>query len=224
MACFDTYPTKTWQLADVDPNRGEYTWGGTSGSYTFVVPASVTSISMVGIGGGAGSESESAFSGSGGSLRYKNNLAVTPGESLQITFNTPGGWSNPGATVTVQRGATVLLRAVAGLPGSNNIHGQNIGDGGGNGGPGVLGGSCGAKYGGDAGRYLGNGGVGGSGGLNGSGTTLYGEPGSGAALGAGRGTQSGSSCGGSGSSGGGSGAGLRIIWPGTTRQFPYLAQ
>ena len=48
----------------------------TPGTYCWVAPAGVTSVSIVSIGGG---------SGSGGALAYKNNITVVPGNSYQVT-------------------------------------------------------------------------------------------------------------------------------------------
>jgi hypothetical protein len=77
----------------------------TFGNYTFVVPAGVTSISAVTIGGGGGGGS-GAFTysnqfndvmcsagggGGGGALAYRNNIAVTPGQTIYITVGAGGG-------------------------------------------------------------------------------------------------------------------------------------
>ena len=56
----------------------EYT---TAGTYTWVCPAGVTSVSVVCIGGGG---TGGAYGGSGGSLAYKNNITVSPGTSYTI--------------------------------------------------------------------------------------------------------------------------------------------
>ena len=82
----------------------------TAGTYSFVVPAGVTSVSAVVVGAGGGGASSSgcpnqAFygapkrrGGAGGSLRWQNNIAVTPGETLEVVVGTggPGGSSSGG--------------------------------------------------------------------------------------------------------------------------------
>ena len=75
------------------------------GSGSFVVPAGVTSISAVciGSGGAGGFDGVNAPSGGGGALAYANGVAVTPGETLTVTFN--------GTSVSILRGSTVLVRA-----------------------------------------------------------------------------------------------------------------
>lgn len=77
--------------ATVPPVTGqvEYTSPGT---YTFVVPAGVTSISVLGIGaGGGGNGSTSGCAGGGGgALGYANNVSVTPGDSHTIIVGDVG--------------------------------------------------------------------------------------------------------------------------------------
>ena len=48
----------------------------TAGTYSWVAPAGVTSVSVVAIGAGG---SGGCFGGSGGGLGYKNNYTVIPG-------------------------------------------------------------------------------------------------------------------------------------------------
>lgn len=58
----------------------------TPGTFTFVVPTGVTSVSALCVGaGGSGSYSWANSSGSGGGLAYANNIAVTPGQSITVT-------------------------------------------------------------------------------------------------------------------------------------------
>ena len=63
------------------------------GSYTFTVPAGVTSISAVLIGGGGGSSANffgtTVEGGAGGTLVYAT-LLVTPGESLSVVVGDGG--------------------------------------------------------------------------------------------------------------------------------------
>ena len=74
-------------------------------SATWVVPEGVTSICVVCIGRGAGAP-DTLNSGTGGSLRYVNNIPVTPGESLSV--------SETATYARLVRGSTVLCQAAAG--------------------------------------------------------------------------------------------------------------
>jgi len=143
----------------------EYT---SSGTYTFIVPAGITSISAVAVGAGS-----SGFgiisSGTGGALRYLNNYAVTPGQAITVQVN--GG---DGYTSSLTASSTIILSA-----GLGNLN--CVGTGGGNGGAGqgysapnyiAPGGGGAGGYsgnGGDGGIYVGAGGSGGGGGGGGSG-------------------------------------------------------
>lgn len=72
---------------------------------TWVVPSGVTSISIVTIGGGASGIYRDTYvapcGGGGGGLAYNNNVTVTPGETLTITYGPGQGGSNNGSTVFV---------------------------------------------------------------------------------------------------------------------------
>ena len=61
------------------PGQQAYT---TAGTYTWVAPAGVTSVSAVAIGGGG--SGTSLGSGGGGGLRYVNNYTVTPGSGYPV--------------------------------------------------------------------------------------------------------------------------------------------
>ena len=79
------------------------------GTYSFVVPANVESISMVAVGGGGGGAQAIALGagGGGGALAYNNNVAVTPGETLTVVVSTGGspgdGAGSAGGTSSVTR-------------------------------------------------------------------------------------------------------------------------
>jgi hypothetical protein len=70
----------------------------TAGTYTFTVPAGVTSVSTVCVGGGGGGAigdgSNYGSGGSGAGLAYGNNISVTPGESLTVIVGAGGGQSS----------------------------------------------------------------------------------------------------------------------------------
>lgn len=156
-----------------------------SSTGTFTVPSGVSSISAVAVGAGGvgrpGGYSGGNFGtgGAGGSLRYANNIAVTPGETLTVTI---GAYS---AATTISRNGTVLVCGAGGGDGYNgsyntyggsaNYYGTNVGTGGdgGAGGNNIDGYGSYGTGGGGAGGYTGNGGAGcsapASSGANGSG-------------------------------------------------------
>lgn len=246
----------------------------TAGTFSWVAPVGVTSVSVVAVGaGGASGGCSPRVGGAGGSLAYKNNISVTPGNSYVVVVAPSGGGSGTSSYFI----NTSTVNAPSGGTGSTCLSATPTGDGGGRGGGSVT--SCFSQNaGGGAGGYTGNGGAGGAA-ASGRGNT--GSAGSGGGGGGGGG---GSSSGGSGPGGGGgvgllgqgsSGAGggggfcnfcaaqggrggsggcngqpgafgspgrggglygggagwgsasgaaargaVRIIWPGTTRQFP----
>ncbi|QJC56138.1 hypothetical protein HC248_01424 [Polaromonas vacuolata] len=68
----------------------------TPGTFTWVVPTGVTSVSVVTVGAGNNFVSHSTtITGGGGALGYKNSVSVTPGASIEIVVGSP---SNPGGT------------------------------------------------------------------------------------------------------------------------------
>jgi hypothetical protein len=235
---FDEYTTLSGQQ--------EFT---TPGTYTWIAPAGVTSVSVVAIGPGA------TNAGGGGGLTWANGLSVTPGVSYTIVVGA-GGYTGYGTTTSNYSSFNeTACMALGGFSG---------GGGGGSGGQAQyasgatsFGGGNGGRWGGGAGGYTGNGGVGygnnnttnagssgsgggGGGGGNqafpnnggGGGTGLYGLGSDGTYPGGGGSGGSNSSSGGtasvSGSYGGGgvyggsnkgAGGAVRIIW-GTGRSFP----
>ena len=116
-----------------------------SGQYTWVAPAGVTSVSVVAIGrGGNGTSSKG---GAGGGLGYKNNITVVPGNSYSVGV----GYSSCGSffcSIALVRGRNATTCGGCG------VGGTFVGDGGGNGG------STSHYGGGGAGGYSGNGGAG----------------------------------------------------------------
>jgi hypothetical protein len=161
------------------PGQDAYT---TAGTYTWIAPAGVTSVSAVCVGGGGGGENYYGSGGGGGALAYANNISVTPGSSYTVVVGaagvrdtatatgvngTDGGDSSFINTSTVAAGGGKRGRSYTG---DNNIR---IADGGtviaGTGGAGGAGngvyGAGGKVYtgagGGGAGGYSGTGGRGG---------------------------------------------------------------
>ena len=141
-----------------------------AGAYSFVVPAGVTSVSVVTVGAGAsGQQGQWGNGGGAGNLRYVNDIAVTPGETLAVQVGAGGVsssganffWQARGQSSYLQRSSTLLVSAAGGGPGSG-CSGTSVGTGG-NGG-------FGSSSGGGAGGYAGDGGsvTGGSGGDGGA--------------------------------------------------------
>ena len=184
----------------------------TAGSYSFTVPADVTSVSIVAVGGGGGGGSRSATgnthgSGGGGALYYVNDYAVTPGSTLDVVVGSGGNPSTgnlsnstDGGDSYVQLSSTDIVRAKGGGRGTGLSGGSGgsavdcVGDGGGSGGAGTRISNAGTG-GGGAGGYSGNGGAGGATGNDGTG-------------GAGGGGGQHHSSGTNGSTGGGGGVGV----------------
>lgn len=152
----------------------EYT---TAGTYTWIVPAGVTSISMVAVGGGCSgrtaSSSSPGLSGAGGALAYRNNISVTPGQSITVNVgaggtspNTVGQYTFGGdsyvtvssANVCVAMGGTSALFVDPGISGQVTYRGGY--------GAGASTGQ--SSGGGGAGGYAGEGGKGNSGSTNGA--------------------------------------------------------
>lgn len=194
----------------------------TPGTYTWVAPVGVTSVSVVCVGGGAGQTTVngeySAYGGAGGGLGYKNNISVVPGQSYTVVVGAGGAADTSGGNSYF-----IGTSTVAGFRGALTTGGTYTGDGGGNGGGGGLqgtyGGERGVGGGGGAGGYSGNGGKGGDmnipgdsgngGGGGGGGGREYGGAGGGGGVGI---LGAGSSGGGgtyyaSAASGGGAGSG-----------------
>lgn len=136
------------------------------GTYTFYVPAGVTSVSMVSVGAGGGgsrgarytsasdpnsitayspipgSLTTAFYSGGGGGLAYKNSVSVTPGQPLTVFVGRAGtgalSGDDPGQdSYVANAGGTKLVQAGGGSSGSSGAGGAVIvGDGGGTGGAG----------------------------------------------------------------------------------------
>jgi hypothetical protein len=167
--------------AGISPPSATQTWTTGSGSqiynstgtYSWVAPTNVTSVSVVMVGSGATAVSSSR-GGGGASLRYVNNYSVTPGSSYTVGVNQGSTkdsyWISTG---TVIAGGTITS---AGGTGSG-------GCGGGNGGSNTAG-----RAGAGAGGYTGAGGnassinssagTSGSGGGGGSGASTFSGSGS----------------------------------------------
>jgi hypothetical protein len=214
------------------------------GTYTWTAPAGVNDVSVVCIGGGGGGGPNNG--GNGGSLGWKNNIPVIPGQTYTVVVGRGGyGGSNDFSYRKGEDSYFINLSTVGaqGSGGLGQLIGEYYGAGGGRGGSGYWGG-------GGAGGYAGNGGgfngissitpTGGAGGCGGNGSFPSGDGGGVGIFGQGSdgfnavgGGAGGAGSGGSGNLyGGGGGVGdgnfggnnggggaVRIIW-GPNRQFP----
>jgi len=150
------------------------------GTYSWVAPTGVTSVSVVAVGGGGGSTYGSG--GGGGALNYGNNIAVTAGSSYTVIVG-DGGYraqSSSGGAGGQSRftvGANFMAAGGGTYGGAGGTRTGGLSTGGGTGGSGTN------QGGGGAGGYSGAGGAGGS--SSGSGTN--GGAGAGGAAGGGRG-------------------------------------
>lgn len=145
-------------LAGSSVTNGEAVYT-TPGTYTFVVPTGITSVSAVCVGGSGGNQIWDC-GGYGGNLRYKNNIAVTEGDSLTVIVGAGGaGPSGTGGNSSFVDVSVVCARGGQAVGGSQT--GTDAGDGGGNGGASYTSPGGGQHHGGGgAGGYSGNGGNG----------------------------------------------------------------
>jgi len=150
------------------PAQGQIVYEGpTDGSgntlFSFVVPSSVTSISVVCVTAGLNR-------GGGGQLAYGNNIAVTAGETLTVMASGGNRTEGMGRSFSqLLRGATVLVSSGNDPNGGNNNSGTNLSGGGAGGTPnGFVGGGA-AGYTGPGGSGTGGTGISGSGGGGGAG-------------------------------------------------------
>jgi hypothetical protein len=152
----------------------------TPGTYSWVAPNGVTSVSAVAVGGGgAGYNSWANAAGAGAGLGWKNNITVVPGNSYTVVVGA-GGVKNGGAggnsyfinltTVAGYGGGNASSGANTSGPNANSYGGGYVGDGGGAGG--------------NAPNYAGGGGAGGYSGTGGNAQSLP-ATGSGGAAGGG---------------------------------------
>ena len=97
----------------------------TSGTYNFVVPAGITSVSAVTVGAGGGGawamfQAGPGAGGGGGGLSY-GTFTVTPGETLTVVVGAGGagghfsnGNGQPGGYSLIKRGSTILIQGGGG--------------------------------------------------------------------------------------------------------------
>ena len=83
-----------WPFQPALPGSDSYT---TAGTFTWVAPAGVVSVSVVAVGAGSGGGSSSG--GEGGGLGYTNNISVTPGSSYVVVVGAGGAGGLPDAFI-----------------------------------------------------------------------------------------------------------------------------
>jgi hypothetical protein len=134
----------------------------TPGTYTWVAPVGVKSVSVVAVGaGGRGLAtffSSNRCGGGGGGLGWKNSIPVTPGQSYTVVVGASGNIAQDSYFISPS-----IVKGGAGVRGNDGgAGGTYVGDGGGNGGAGriasFINGFVGGGGGGGAGGYTGNGG------------------------------------------------------------------
>ena len=115
----------------------------TAGTYQWVCPAGVTKVSAVAIGpGGNGFQvyynqtSTRPISGAGGGLGWKNNIAVTPGQTYTVRVGTSGTLDSYFISTSTVRGGYGVNGSI--YPSAAAAGGTYTGDGGGNGGSSPL--------------------------------------------------------------------------------------
>lgn len=161
----------------------------TGGTFTFVVPTGITSVSVVCVGGGGAGGYYGTGAGSGGGLRYKNNITVTPGQSIAVSAPAFAQFGSPGGNAEFGTNGVSAFYFFGGGGGSGG--GASVGTGS------TIGGAAdGGGNGGSTGFYAGGGGAGGYSGNGGNAGTSPGASGSAGA-------------------GGGGGGGYGVSFPGT---------
>lgn len=122
----------------------------TPGTYTWVCPTGVTSISLVLVGGGGGSDAWGG-GGGGGALTYTNNLAVTAGNSYTVNIGNAGDSFGPGGNTWFNTSAYIAANGGRSGTGGNSNTGGGGGGAGGYTGAGGAGAVASTSYAGGAG-------------------------------------------------------------------------
>lgn len=165
----------------------------TPGTYSWICPGNVTSVSVVCVGGGGGGGELGGYAaGAGGGLAYKSNIAVTPGSSYTVVVGSGGTYRTTGGESYFINTSTCRATGGGGGSSASSPAGGTwtAGDGGGTGGVGGAYNASGYGGGGGAAGYTGTGGAGGNpvtGGGNGTGGGAGGTGGSNTSFGTARG-------------------------------------
>lgn len=154
----------------------------TPGTYSWTVPAGVTSVCVVCVGAGA-QGAGSIICGSGGALAYANSISVTPGGSVSVTVGSRVGVYDSSSVGNSSFSGHCI--AGGGVYASTDAPGGAVtaGTGGAGGNSGTYSGGSGGNGAGGAGGYSGSGGRGGD-------SNVPGSSGSGGGGGGGGGAQS----------------------------------
>lgn len=146
--------TSTTTLPPISNGQSSYSSAGT---YSWVAPTGITSVSAVAVGGGGAGEITNA-AGGGGGLGWQNAIAVIPGQSYTVVVGSGGATNGVSGTDSYFIN-TSTVRGMGGAGGTTvgGAGGSFVGQGGGTGG---TGGGWGGG-GGGAGGYTGAGGNGG---------------------------------------------------------------
>jgi hypothetical protein len=142
------------------------------GTYTWIAPTGVTSVSAVAVGGGGGGNNyngSGGWGGGGGGLGWRNNISVNPGQSYTVVVGSGGSRAtnaaagNGGQSYFLNTATVVGNGGQGGGQNRGSTGGTFVGAGGGNGGavPSHTTVSD-ATGGGGAGGYSGNGGAAGN--------------------------------------------------------------
>jgi len=118
----------------------------TAGTYSFVIPAGVTSVSVVVVGAGG------ARGANAGGLAYRNTISVTPGNSHSIVVGAGGTGIPSGFNADTSATNSSAFCAIATAGKGSTTVGTPSGT--------YTGGGNGGRYSGGAGGYAGNGGAG----------------------------------------------------------------
>ena len=127
----------------------------TAGTYSWVAPIGVTSVSVVAVGGGGGTNMTGFAGAAGGGLGWKNGIPVIPGQSYTVVVGGAGVGGVGGASYFIDD------TTVAGLGGNLLIGGLFVpSNQGGAGGAASTANGASGNGGGGAGGYTGGGGAG----------------------------------------------------------------
>jgi hypothetical protein len=100
------------------------------GTFYWIVPDGVTSISIVAVAGGGGGQktANGGASGQGAQLTFINNVSVTPGETYEIVVGDGGepsdnaaGQTGGNTYMTLISSNTTIIYAAGGAGGFNNF-------------------------------------------------------------------------------------------------------
>lgn len=104
--------------------NGQVEWT-TANTYSWTVPAGVTSICVVAIDAGNGGDAgNGSGGGNGGNLYYKNSISTTPGETLTVVVGAGGSGGVSYNPTGGQGGGSCIKRSTTNLCGRASINDQ----------------------------------------------------------------------------------------------------